>query len=108
MRVGIIVQTGNIDKRHARRNNRLRFRNLGKRIKPRVRHRNLADVRLDRTERKVRRLRRRGPRQRIEQCRLANVWQPHNSHLKAHLALSLPVLGEASTARPPKVQAPPP
>ena len=53
-------------------------------FKPRVRHGDLADVRLDGAERIVRRLRRRGLRQRIEQRRLADVRQADDAAFESH------------------------
>ena len=63
-----------------------RLRDPRQPVEPRVRHVHLADVRLDGAERKVRRLRRRGPRQRVEQRRLADVRQPDDPDLQSHAA----------------------
>ena len=47
-------------------------------------HRHLADVRLDGAKRKIRRLRRRRARQRIEQSGFADIRQAHDTGSEAH------------------------
>ena len=56
----------------------------GERVQPRVGHRDLADVGLDGAEGIVRRLRRGGARQRVEQGGLADVRQADDSAFQAH------------------------
>jgi len=53
-------------------------------VKARVGNRHLADIGIDRAERKIRRLRHRRPRQRVEQRRLAHVGKPNDSGTKPH------------------------
>ena len=60
------------------------FASCRERIEPRIRHRHFADVRLDRAEWIVRRLRRRRRGQRIEQRRLADIRQSDNPAFKSH------------------------
>ncbi len=64
---GAAHQAGDIDKGQPRRNDLLGARDLGECFKPRVRHRDIADIRLDGAKRIIRRLRRRRLRQRIEE-----------------------------------------
>ncbi len=54
------------------------------RVEARIRHRHLADIRLDGAERIIRRLRRRGLRQRVEEGRLADVRQADDAAFEAH------------------------
>ncbi|MCY1171975.1 hypothetical protein D9M73_121010 [compost metagenome] len=77
-------QPGNVDKAQLRLDDLLRSRDRGEFVEPGVGHRDVADVRLDRAERIVRRLRRRGLRQRIEQGGLADIGQPDDSTAKTH------------------------
>ena len=51
---------------------------------PRIRHRHLTHIRLDGTERVIRRLRRRGLRQRVEERRFADIRQADDAAAKAH------------------------
>ena len=63
------------------------LRRLGDRldpVEPRVRDGDAADIRLDRAEGIVRRLRRGGLRQRVEKRRFANIRQADNAAAKAH------------------------
>ena len=55
-------QAGDVDERQPRRHDLLGLGELRQRVEPRIRHRHLADIRLDGAERIVRRLRRRGLR----------------------------------------------
>ena len=57
---------------------------VGQHVEPRVGHRDVADIRLDRAERIVRRLRGRGLRQRIEERRLADIRQADDAAFEAH------------------------
>ena len=59
-------QTGNIDKAQARRNAIGRLGDVGQRIKPVIRHGDIADIRLNGAERKIGRLRAGGFGQRVE------------------------------------------
>jgi thymidylate synthase len=56
-----------------------RARDRGELVEPRVGHGDVADIGLDRAERIVRRLRRRGLGQRIEQRRLADIGKPDDA-----------------------------
>src|SRR5205085_5053362 len=60
------------------------FAELRQHVEPWVRHRDLADIRLDGTERIVRGLRRRRLGQRIEERRLADIRQSDDAALEAH------------------------
>ena len=77
-------QTGNVDKGHPRRDDLFRAGDCRQLVKPRVRHRNLADIGLDRAERKIRRLCRGRPCKRVEQRRFADIRQPNDPGLEAH------------------------
>src|SRR5690606_38286224 len=68
----------------ARGNDLLRAGDFSQFFKPRLRHRDFADVRLDGAKRIVRRLRGRRLRQRIEQGGLADVRQPDDAALESH------------------------
>jgi len=81
---GAAHQAGDIDEGEPRRHDLRRLGERRQRIEPRVRHRHLADVRLDGAERIVRRLRGRGRGQRIEERRFADVRQPDDAALEAH------------------------
>ena len=80
-------QPGDVDEGQPRRDDLDRLRELGQRVEPRIRHRDLADVRLDRAERIVRRLRRRGFGQRVEERRLADIRQADDAAFEAHLGV---------------------
>ncbi len=85
-------ESGDIDKRDARGNDLRRLPKHRQFVQPRVRHRNLADIRLDRAEWIVGGLCRRGLRQGIEECRLAHIWQADNAAFESHdFIVSLPV-----------------
>ena len=58
---------------------------LRQRVEPRIGNADFADVRLDRAEGIVGRLRRRGLRQRIEEGRLADVRQADDAAFEAHV-----------------------
>ena len=77
-------QACDIHKGHPCRDNLLGARNRGEFIKARIRHRDFTDVRFDCAERKIGRLRCRCFGQRVEEGRLADIRQTHDSHLKAH------------------------
>ncbi len=78
-------QPGDIDELHGRRNDFLRLGDVRQRLQARIGHLDHADVRLDRAERIVlgRDLRR---RERIEQCRFANVRQADDAAGNSHLS----------------------
>ena len=59
---------------------------------PRIRHRHLADIRLDGAERIIRRLRRRRFGQRIEERRLADIRQADDAAFEAHGIIWISVL----------------
>src|SRR6266702_3571412 len=70
---------------------------------PGIGHCDLADIRLDGAERVIRRLRRRGFRQRVEQRRLAYIGQPDDTAFESHFvlndfSLSWPGLSRSSTS----------
>src|SRR5690606_38576552 len=66
----------------------LRLRQRRELVEARVRHGDLADIRLDRAERIVRRLRRRRLRQRVEKGRLADIGQTDDATLESNQLLS--------------------
>ena len=63
---GAAHQACDVDEGQARRNDLRGFGELGQHVEARIGHRDFADIRLDGAERIVRRLRRRGRRQRVE------------------------------------------
>ncbi len=71
-------------------------RDLRQLVEPGIRHRDLADIRLDGAERIVRRLRRRGLRQRVEQGRFADIGQSDDTAFESHGVLCI----SARHARP--------
>ena len=77
-------QTRDIDKGQPGRNDLGGLGDLGKLVEPGIRHRDLADIRLDGAERIIRRLRRRRLGQRIEQRRLADIGQPDDTAFESH------------------------
>ena len=81
---GAAHEAGDIDEGEARRNDFRRSRDRGQRGEPRVGHGDLAHIRLDRAERVVRRLRRRGLRQRVEERRFADIRQADDAAFEAH------------------------
>ena len=72
---GAAHQTGDVDETDAGRHDLRRLAEHGELVEARVGHRDLAHVRFDGAERIIRRLRRRGLRQRIEERRLADIRQ---------------------------------
>jgi hypothetical protein len=78
-----------IDEGHPRGDDLLRLRDLGQLVEPRVGHRDLAHIGLDRAEGEIRRLRRRRARQRVEQRGFAHVRQTDDPDLEAHGAFPL-------------------
>jgi hypothetical protein len=77
-------QPGDVDERQLRLDDLGRTGDLGERIQARIGHRDVADVGLDRAERVVGRLRRRGLRQRVEKGGLADVRQAHDAAAETH------------------------
>ena len=71
-----------------RRDDLGRLAELRELVEARIGHRHPADVRLDGAERIVRGLRRRGPRQRVEEGRLADVRQADDAAAETHEVLS--------------------
>ena len=76
-------ESGDIDELHGRRQDLLRLDDVGKYLQTKIRHGNDADVRLDRAERVVL-----GGdlscRQRVKQCRFANVGQADDATGNSH------------------------
>ena len=81
---GAAHQTGDIHEGDAGRNDLLRLAQHRELVEARIGHRDLADVRLDGAERIIRRLRRRGLRERIEEGRLADIRQADDAAFEAH------------------------
>mmetsp|Transcript_23422 Transcript_23422/g.41090 ORF Transcript_23422/g.41090 Transcript_23422/m.41090 type:complete len:270 (-) Transcript_23422:5217-6026(-) len=77
-------QTGDINERHAGRDDGLGRGNGGQFVQAVIRHSHLAHIGLNRAERKVGGLRGGGLGQRVEQGRFAHIRQTHNSHLETH------------------------
>ena len=81
---GAAHQAGDVDEGEPRRHDNRRLGQRRQRIEPAVRHRNLADIRLDGAERIIRRLRRRSFGQRIEERRLADIRQADDAAFETH------------------------
>ena len=81
---GAAHQAGDIHEGQPGRHDLGRLGKLGQHVKTRVRHRDLADVRLDRAERIVRGLGGRRLRQSIEERRLADVGQADDAAFESH------------------------
>ena len=77
-------QAGDIDECEPRRHDDRRLGERSQRVEPLIRHRDLADIRLDGAERIIRRLRGRGFGQRVEEGRLADIGQADDAAFKAH------------------------
>ncbi len=77
-------QPGDVDEAQLRLDDLGRSRDLRQLVQSRIGHRDVADVRLDRAERIIRRLRRRRLRQRVEQRRLADVRQADDAAAETH------------------------
>ncbi len=80
-------EAGDIDEGKPRRDDFFGAGDLRQNFEPRIGHGDIADVRLDRAERIIGRLRRRRLRQRVEKSRLADVRQTDNAAFKAHESL---------------------
>ena len=81
---GAAHEAGDVDEGQPRRDDLLRAGDPGEDFEPRIGHRDVADIGLDRAERIVRRLRRGGLRQRIEERRLADIGQADDAAFEAH------------------------
>ena len=81
---GAAHEAGDVDEGQPRRNDLGRLRQPREVVEPRIRHRDLADIRLDGAERIIRRLRGGGLGQRIEERRLAHIRQADDAALEAH------------------------
>ena len=77
-------EAGDIDELQLRRHDLGRFTNSRDLVEPRIGHGDAAGVRLDRAEGVVGRLSRLSGGQRIEQRRLADVWQADNAAIETH------------------------
>jgi hypothetical protein len=77
-------EAGDVDEGNARRDDFFRLRDAGDLLQPRVRHGDLAGVRLDRAERIVRRLGGCRLGQRVEEGRLADVGQADDAAFETH------------------------
>jgi hypothetical protein len=62
----------------------LRRGNPRQRLQPRIGYRDVPDIRLDRAERVIRRLRRGGLRERVEERRFADIGQADDAAFEAH------------------------
>ena len=82
-------EAGDIDEGEAGRNDLLRAGDRGERLQPRVGYGDIADVRLDRAEGIIGRLRRRGLRQGIEEGRFADVRQTDDAAFETHGTISV-------------------
>ena len=91
---GAAHQAGDIDKGEPRRHNDGRLGERRQRIEPLIRNCDLADIRLDGTERIIRRLGGSCFRQRIEERRLADIGQADDAAFEAHEIFS-PVDGDS-------------
>ena len=80
-------EAGDIDESQPRRDDFFGAGNLRQHVKPRIGHGDIADIRLDRAERIIRRLRRRRLRQRVEKRRFADIRQTDDAAFKAHESL---------------------
>ena len=85
---GAAHQARDVDEGQPRRHDLGGLRELRQHLQPRIGHRDLADIGLDRAERIVRRLRRRGLGQRVEERRLADIRQTDDAAFEAHERLS--------------------
>ena len=81
-------QPRDIDKGQPGRDDLAGFCDLGELVEPGIGHRDLTDIRLDRAERIVCRLRRRRFGQRIEQRRLAHIRQSDDTAFESHDVLN--------------------
>ena len=77
-------QTGNINETQARRHTLGGTCNIGQRIKARVGHGNIANIRFNGAKRKIGGLRGGGFCQGVEQCGFADIRQAHNTASETH------------------------
>src|SRR3546814_5159853 len=77
-------EAGDVDEGELRRDDLLAARDAGQLVEPRIGDRDVADVRLDRSEGIVGRLRRRGFGQRVAQGGLADVGQASDPAFETH------------------------
>ena len=77
-------KSGDIDELQRGRHDFRGLADCGEHIQPFVGDRDASDIRFDRAERIVRRLRRGGGSQRVEQSGLADVRQPNNTAIETH------------------------
>ena len=82
---GAAHEAGDVDEGQARRDDLLGARDAREHVEARIGHRDLADIRLDRAEGVIRRLRRGGLRQRVEQRRFADVRQADDPAFETHV-----------------------
>jgi hypothetical protein len=77
-------QPGDVDEGELGFDDLLRSGDFCQRVEPRIGHRDLADVGLDRAERIIGRLRRLRLRQRVEQGRFADIGQTDDTAFETH------------------------
>jgi uncharacterized glyoxalase superfamily protein PhnB len=99
---GALHQPGNIDKGDSRRNHAGRPGDRRQPVEPRIGHRNIAGIGLDRAEREIRRLGGRCPRQRVEKRRLAHIRQADDAQSEAHRTLRSAIDGSVGNGRRPR------
>ena len=87
---GAAHQPGDVDEGQPCRHDLRGFRQRRKLAQPRIGHRHLADIGLDGAERIVRRLRRRGLGQGVEERRLAHIGQTDDAAFESHDVSSVP------------------
>ena len=81
---GAAHQPGDVDEADPGRHDLRRLDDRRERVEARIGHRHLAGVRLDGAERIVGGLRRGGPRQRVEERRLADIGQADDAASETH------------------------
>ena len=81
---GAAHQAGDVHEGDAGRDDLFRLRQRAELFQARIRHRDLADIRLDGAERIIRRLRRRRLRERIKERRLADIRQADDAAFESH------------------------
>ncbi len=81
---GAAHQAGDVDEFELGRHDLRRLAELRQDVEPRIRHGDAPDIGLDRAERVVRRLGRRGRGQRVEQRRFADIGQADNAAVETH------------------------
>ena len=96
---GAAHEARNVDELELRLDDRLRSRDARDLVQPRVGHGHAPDVRLDRAEGIIGRLRRRRLRQGIEEGGLAHIGKPHDPAPKTHSVLPILMLRAALAIR---------